>query len=392
MTLNNLLYEIGKWMGVVGFTFLSVLIFSGDTARFFDRLFGLDKIIRFQKKFSYYISIFILMHPIFFIISGTGLKEILIPDFVYLALSLGIIGFYIFATIMVASYLHKFISYKLWQYLHFLNYILFGFVLYHSIFWGSDLENLKILYFILTIMVFIGLIYRTIYKIKNAFSGKFIIDKITKENEDIYTVTLKAPKKIKYIAGQFAFLRINKKDIYTRHPFTFSSSPNEENVSFTIKKSGLFTKTVETLDVGCEIKFDGPFGKFTPDYKKDLVLIAGGVGITPFISIIKDRLYKDKNQNIILLYAVRNEKDLIFKKFFDSINKNWFKVIYILSAETNDKYYHGYIDENLIKENVKNIDSLFYICGPEPMKKSLINIIKNSGFNKKNIFSENFFW
>ena len=96
LKITEIFYLIGKLAGLTGFLCLSLLVFSGDTARFFDKFFGLDKIIKFQRKFSLVSMIFILLHPIFFILSTKSILPYVIPDFSVIPFALGIISFYIF--------------------------------------------------------------------------------------------------------------------------------------------------------------------------------------------------------------------------------------------------------------------------------------------------------
>lgn len=400
MQLSTLLYTIGKYFGIIGFAFLAFLIFSGDTARFWNKLFGLDKIIKFQRKFSLLTAIFVLFHPIFFILSGQSALNFIIPDFSALPLALGIVAAYLFIIVMIASSIYKRISYTAWQYIHVLTYILFFFGLYHAFNWGSDSDSwyMQLLYAISLIAVIIGIIYRTQYKIRKKYSGKFFIKNIQWETKDTFTLTIKPEKKFQFKAGQFCFLRLNKNKLYARHPFTISSSPDEDDLQFTIKNTGRFTKTASELKSGEEILIDGPFGNFIEqDNENDLVFIAGGVGITPFISIIKDHSNHKKTRNITLVYGSRTKEDIIFKNKFDSIEENWFKKIYILSQDNCSSATNciesGYITKTIVEKYVKNINNAsFYICGPELMKDSAKKILKDLKIRKKNILVEDFFW
>lgn len=112
--MNELFYEIGQICGIAGFFLLSFLIFSGDTARFWNRFIGLDKIIKFQRKFSYFVAFFVICHPIFFILANGFSKDFIIPNFTYIPLAIGVISMYIFIAIMIASKLYKMISYRAW--------------------------------------------------------------------------------------------------------------------------------------------------------------------------------------------------------------------------------------------------------------------------------------
>lgn len=401
MELSSLFYVLGRWSGLIGFTCLSLLIFSGDIARFFDRFIGLDKIIKFQKKFSLFTAFFVIFHPIFFILSNIGFSQYLIPRFSIFALFLGTISFYIFIIVMLASLMYKRVSYLVFQYIHILTYILFFFGLYHAYNWGQSVNFLaiKILYYFLIIIVIIGIVYRTQYKLIGIFRDKFYLKEIIKETKDTFSLILETKGKIDFKAGQFYFLRINKNKLYARHPFTVSSAPNDNYLRFTIKDTGRFTKTALNLKKGEEIILDGPFGVFTfkekEKEKKDLVFIAGGVGITPFLSMIKDNFFKEEKKNIFLFYASRAKEDIILKKEIDNINENWFKKVYVLSREKVDleNYENGYIDKELIEKYIKNIDNcLFYICGSEKMKKDSLKALINLKVKRKNIIIEDFFW
>ena len=391
-----LLYSLGKLAGLIGFLFLSLLIISGDTARFFDRYFGIDKLIKFQRKFALITSLFVLFHPLFFILSSNSAINYLIPKFTVIPLALGIFSLYIFIIVMTCSLIYKRISYNVWQYIHILTYILFFFSLYHAFNRGSDSGDffIRIIYLLLLIAIIIGIIYRTYYKLKQR-KNKFYVKNIKWETKDTFTLTLKSDNKLNFKAGQFCFLRLDKDKLYARHPFTISSSPDENTLDFTMKITGRFTKIASQLKKGEEVIVEGPFGIFTIEEipkDKDIVFIAGGVGITPFISIIKDHLKTGEKQNILLLYGARTSESIIFKNYLENIKEKWLKKIYVLSQEEHEICEKGYIDKRIIEKYVKNMDLLFYICGPEPMKRLCKKELRELGFKKENIIIESFFW
>ena len=398
LDLALIFYLLGKLAGLVGFLFLSLLIFSGDTARYFDRFFGMDKIIKFQRKFALFTMVFVLAHPIFFILSDWPTLFWLIPNFSALPLALGAMSFYIFIAVTVASTVYKRISYNFWQYIHVFTYVLFGFSLYHAFYLGFDSGNrlVRAVYLILLAAVAAGAIYRTNYKLKQRRTGKFYVESVKDEIKNVFTLTLKPEKKFLFQAGQFCFLRLNQDKLYARHPFTIASSPGENELRFIVKIQGRFTQALLKLKSGDEVIVDGPFGIFTAeDRAKDLVFIAGGVGIAPFISLVKDRLAEEKKQQVVLLYGSKTEADIICRRELDSIKKGWFKKAYILSDDPAELAVSeaGHINQEIIEKYVPHIsNSLFYICGPEPMKTSLKEILKKLKVNRQNVMIEDFFW
>lgn len=390
--MENLFYEIGQTCGMIGFMSLTLLIFSGDTARFWNRYIGLDKIIKFQRKFSYFVMFFVFFHPIFFILSTGSYQGFVLPDFAYAPLAFGIIAFYILVGVMIASALYKRISYKVWQYIHVITYILYFFAIYHAIFWGSETAENVPIYALSLILVITGIIYRTRYKIIAAKTTKFFVRSVKMETADTFTITVKGNKKFE--AGQFCFLRLNKNKLHARHPFTISSAPGDD-FEFTIKLAGRFTQTAKDLKEGDEIFIDGPFGRFTPPENKNLVFIAGGVGITPFMSILRDRIKRNIKQNITLIYGSRSQSDIIFYQDLENINQDWFKKVYMLNdiANLTIQCEQGYIREEIINKYVNSPkDSLYYICGPERMKDTAKKVLKDMGIKNKDIYVEDFFW
>lgn len=398
LKIASFFYLLGKLAGLMGFLFLSLLIFSGDTARYFDRFFGMDKIIKFQRKFALFTMFFVLAHPIFFILSDWSIFSFLIPNFSVWPSALGAIALYIFIAVMIASKMYKRISYNVWQYIHILTYILFCFSLYHAFYLGSDSGNrfIRAIYLILLLVVAAGLVYRTIYKLKQRRAEKFYVKSVKDEIKDVFTITLESKKKLVFKAGQFCFLRLKQDKLYARHPFTMTSSPEENELSFIVKIQGRFTEALKNLKPGDEVIVDGPFGIFTvEDEIKDLVFIAGGVGITPFISMLRDKLTEASNQRVVLLYGSKIETDIICRQELDNIKQAWFTKIYILSDHSSSFTAGeiGYINQKIIEKYVPNINNtLFYICGPEPMKIGLNKILSKLGVARYNIIIEDFFW
>lgn len=398
MEFSEILYLIGQWSGFLALVSLAFLIFSGDTARFTDRFFGLDRIIKFQRKFSFLSFSFLFLHPILFILSGQSFANYFIPAFYTLPLAFGTLAFYVFIAVMLFSYFYKRISYKAWQYIHVLTYFLFFAALYHAFFWGSHSDELFFIisYIILIVAVILGAVYRTLYKIREKHFGIGEVISVKWESDDVFTVSIRTKKALNFRAGQFCFLRLSGHKLYARHPFTISSAPQDNDLSFTVKNTGRFTAVLSSLKEGDKINIDGPFGRFVERAgREELVFIAGGVGITPFHSLIRDLLKKNSKVKIVLIYCVKKEKDLVFRTEFDALKSNRFNSTYVLSREDNNcqGVCHGLLSEEIVKTSLSGMKApLFYICGPVPLKQKAQEIIKSLGFSKKDIIVEDFFW
>ncbi len=208
-----------------------------------------------------------------------------------------------------------------------------------------------------------------------------LIGKI-KEAADVKTFIFRPQKPIVWEAGQYLIYSLphDKEDLRGRMRFfTISKAPFEKNVSITtriVKNSSTFKKTLDGLKIGEQLNAKGPDGDFIiKNYKKDYVFIAGGIGITPFRSILKQLEYKKKNPNILLFYACRND-DIVFKKELDSLKLKNLKITFFVSKKV------GKSDLIKIKGYTKKI---YYISGPDPMVDGLEKILTSLKVPKKNI-------
>ncbi|MBM3701017.1 MAG: FAD-dependent oxidoreductase [Actinobacteria bacterium] len=165
--------------------------------------------------------------------------------------------------------------------------------------------------------------------------------------------------------------------------FTISSAPHEGFVMITTRfafdKSSTFKKALFSLEKGSSISAMPPMGEFVvKDYAGDYVFIAGGIGITPFRSIVLDLEHKKAlgNCSIYLLYANRDQ-DIVFKEELDSLAVNFgkFKVRYVISPER--------CDISLIKIAVPGYrEKTYYISGPPGLVKSIEQDLVADGFGQ----------
>lgn len=160
--------------------------------------------------------------------------------------------------------------------------------------------------------------------------------------------------------------------------FTISAAPFEKNICITTKflpdDGSTFKRDLQKLNVGQEIEGFGPSGSFTLNYpEEEYVFIAGGIGITPFRSIILDLNHQGKPINILLLYANR-DNNILFKGELEEIAKTHpeFKIHYFIGDNR--------IDEGALRKLIPDIKKpFFYISGPEPMVQSFEKMLAQMG-------------
>ena len=235
-------------------------------------------------------------------------------------------------------------------------------------------------------------------------SKKYIVGKITEESGSMVTITLKpeSGKVGRYLPGQFGFIRIQGDGISgEEHPFSLTSEPtNTDTISMTIKNLGDWTADVQKIRPGSKARLTGPYGRFSPllyPADKAVVLIAGGVGITPMLSILRYFHKKDKDRKVILFWGINNRNELIFPDEFAAFGRDMknFTLVPVVAREADYEGEKGYITheilERVMKDNNTDLrDAQYFICGPAVMQKNVIKGLKSNGISRKYIHFESF--
>lgn len=199
-----------------------------------------------------------------------------------------------------------------------------------------------------------------------------------------------------FIPGQFLEWSIphpNPDSRGARRWFTINSSPTEPHVLVTTRfaeKSSSFKAALQQVKIGDQLFAHGLEGDFVlpTDKSRPLVFIAGGIGITPFRSMVKYLLDRGESRDIILLYATKTVEDLIFMDIFHEANEAFgLKIVPIALEPPNDwQGYAGQISLTIIKKEIPDLENqLFYISGPEPMVEAVERLLVDLRVQKSNI-------
>ena len=205
---------------------------------------------------------------------------------------------------------------------------------------------------------------------------------------DVLQIVTEKPQKYMFIPGQATEIAINKPDWKDKkRPFTFTSLPIDDFLQFTIKTypshKGVTNELLQAKKDD-ELILHDVFGAIA--YKGEGVFIAGGAGVTPFISIFRDLQLKNELGGNKLIFANKTKDDIILAiEFEEMLGENF---INILSEERTDEYAYGQIDEEFLKANIAGFNQQFYICGPPPMMDAIEKQLANLGVAKKEITTE----
>ncbi len=207
-------------------------------------------------------------------------------------------------------------------------------------------------------------------------------------------------KHFNFIPGQFVMIHLPESGFGKRgRAYTLTSLPEDEHLSFAIKRIGPFSNTLGDLKVGQRLAISGPFGSFFPTTEATrIVCIAGGIGVTPFLTVIKGLLktHRDGVQ-ITLFYSNKTKKDIAF---FDELNAfqeraPWLSVVFVL---TREKVVHPRIKEfkrmtvRTLSRYLKTLrNRYYYVCGSAEFNGGMVRKLIAARVNARRIHTETFF-
>ena len=222
-----------------------------------------------------------------------------------------------------------------------------------------------------------------------------VVTEVRVDTPDVKTFRVVAPeggKVFEHMPGQCAMLSIPG---VGEAMFSITSSPtNKEFMEFSIKKCGCLTEWLHQMDVGQMVTVRGPYGKCFPVERelkgKNLLFIAGGIGLAPLRSVINYcRHYRDNYGTIDIIYGSRSKDDLVD---YEEIQEEWCKEAGInvhLTIDREQEGWDGHVGfvPNYVKEVNPDISKTVLMCGPPIMIKFTLQALEELGFKKDQVYT-----
>ena len=204
---------------------------------------------------------------------------------------------------------------------------------------------------------------------------------------DTHKLTFNRPDGFEFEAGQATELAILKDGLKDEgRPFTMTSRPNDKHLEFVIKSypdhEGV-TAEIPNLGMTDQVSATDPFGAITDQGPG--VFIAGGAGITPFISILRKQQEEGGNK-AQLIFANKTEDDIILKDMWQSMAN--VDETFVVENSEDDSVRSGQVDKAMLEELVTDTQQPFYICGPGGMVDAVRETLKSMGVDDKNVITE----
>jgi len=222
---------------------------------------------------------------------------------------------------------------------------------------------------------------------ENNLKQKFAqILKVEKENENVSTLILRLPdqKQFQFRAGQFMMIGLPG---FGECPLGLSSDPRESDKQFsiTVRAVGELTEKLNRLKKGERVLVRGPFGNGFPEVTGNIILIAGGCGVAPLMSVF---LENSKRKDIKIQYFIgcKDENSLIYKNRYKQLSKeSELSVALEKKALLKLGYQKGTVVDAIQKKKLLP-DAKVFVCGPEPMYPAVVKVLIKKGIAPKDIF------
>lgn len=403
--------ELSSGLALTAFAILLLeFLLSGRFQVISERL-GMDVTMRYHQLLARTAAIFIVIHP-FLYATPMGIPR---PDDVtrlgHLGLSgwsimTGIAGWLLLLLLVITAIFRDRIghTYESWRLSHAIGAVLIaGFSAHHAMAAGRYSSEPALTAFWFALLALAGLTILTVYGLRPLLRLRrpYEVAAVNRIAEKTWQLDLK-PRRgdaLWFRAGQFVWLRVGRNPAsLVEHPFSVASAPNDRGqLSFIIKEQGDFTATLGGIAPGTTAYVDGPYGHLTLRHRKcaGVALIAGGVGIAPLLSILRQMKATGDRRPVVLVYGNRHWGQVVHAEELLALAKDLpLKIVYRLSEPPPgwpDRA--GMVDDMLLRELFGFAGAgrwCYFLCGPPAMIEAAERSLLGLGIPGRQIVSERF--
>jgi predicted ferric reductase len=393
--LSLTLTGIGELFALIGTVMFALgLILSTRLKIFEDYFGGMNKVYVAHHLVGSIAFIFLLIHPLANAASllPYSLKSAalyILPGLDW-SINIGISALLLMMSLLIITFFIS-IPYQIWRFTHKFLGLAFFLAAIHGFYVSSDISRFPLMKGYMLIFLLGGLAAYTYKTILGRFLIKqyrYAVSEVRTLEDGVTEISLTPVReKMLYTSGQFMFIGFQGNGVPREvHPFSISSSDTEAVLKITAKAEGDYTKKLVNLKQGDTALIEGSFGRFS--YKrfsqKQQIWIAGGIGITPFISMARN---VDPNYAVDLYYTVRTEKEATYLSDLQTLasQRSSFRVIPYFS-----KTQGRLTAEIIAKTSGDLLTKDIFICGSPPMMKSMRKQLLALHISEERIHSEEF--
>jgi predicted ferric reductase len=402
---RGLLVETGAMLGLLGLGVLAMQLVISGRHRWFAGVAGQDNELQFHRQTGLFGWLLVLAHPLAMILGEREFIAYLDPrEGLLRAASLYFVVLATTALVVTSLWRVQLgLQYEWWRALHaVLALLVVSAGLGHALLVDQYTAGFatKVLFVALIGAALFLLIETRLLRPWRMQRRPWEVVLAADAPGDVTRLVLKARGHdgMKFKPGQFAWLTLGPTPFsLQQHPFSMSSPATERRrLEFTARHSGDFTCSLADVEPGTTAWLEGPYGIFTidPTSGRRAVFIAGGIGITPIMSMLRSCAARGCRQKMWLIYACDKEDEVIFGKEIDALAGEMpLEVTYVIS-DPSDAWTGetGYVDAKLLDRLLPEDDGEinYFVCGPPPMMDQVEPALRARGVAPARLFSERF--
>jgi len=367
-----------------------------------DRACGLDRALRCHRYLGAVALTLAAAHPAFLYASGRyvlgPLRAEILPEIGGIA-----IAALLFLLVLTSDWRALLgLRYEAWHWLHYAGFVVVAMVTAHATQLGGSLRTGWPRAFWLTVFAAYVLLFlwAKVVRPRLLDRRRYRVTSVRPVSHDTYRVALEPMGHggIRQVPGQFAFVRFLADGLPPeQHPFTISSCPVRSGaVEFTIKQSGDFTCRIGSLKEGDQATLEGPYGWFSHLLLPpgDLLMVAGGVGITPLLSMLRHMAATGDTRRVTLIWGNKTEADILYARELAALQEAMpdLRVHHVMSSQGDYVGSRGLVDDALLKhlaaEELKSHRVL--LCGPPAMVRLVSVALRRLGVPSGRVHAERF--
>ena len=365
-----------------------------------ERLFGgLDKVYKAHRHIGESAFFLIFLHPVFLAVAHADSVSAFFRywwfsgDWVR---NTGLIALAIFILLVVLSIFWN-VAYHRWKRSHDFFGALLVLITLHAVLANGEIMRYPVLrvwhgtwvVLALAAYVYIRVLYRRFGPLYD-----FTVESVEEIGDDITEIMLKPEgRALRSEPGQFIYVSFDADAVNQEpHPFSISSSPEEAHLRLSIKRLGDWTQDVARIKPGESARVSGPYGHFTKlalaQPLMPLVMIGGGIGITPLLSLIASEAFARRGGKSTLVYAIPDRSSAVYLEELRARED----ALPHLALVTHYSDEEGYMDRAYLESVVEQpfLDCLFMICGPPSLLAAMRTLLADAGVSSRQVIIEDF--
>lgn len=391
--------------GFVGLSIMCLQFAVSARFRHVTAPYGIDVVLQFHRHIALVAAALVVAHPVILFVSEPSRLALLDPLSAPWRARAGLIGLgaVLILTVMALIRRRLKLSYEPWRVSHSVLAVLaVAGALVHIELVGHYLDTpwKRALWALYTLSVIALLLHVRVVRPLLQLRRPYRVVDVRREAGRAWTLTLKPEGHdgLRFLPGQFVWLTLGRSPFaIQQHPFSLSSGALEhDQVSLTIKELGDFTSRIGAVELGTIAYLEGPHGAFSMDRYEGpgCVFIAGGIGITPIMSMLRTLAERRDERHHELIYAAASPVDLTFRDELDAlVGVLDLDLVYVLSDPPDGWTGEtGRVTADLLRRHV--LDEWprhnYFICGPPPMMDAVERALLRGGVPLDQIFTERF--